>query len=94
MFVIYSKQTGEIITATNSDLYKSIRDMYPMSYVDYEIIYDCMNVPTNEDVLRDLRNYKVDLDTKEIMSAVDKKYTLEELVALGLISDKDIDKLR
>lgn len=93
MFVIYSKQTGNIITATGSDLYKSIEDMYPMSYVDFEIIYDCMNVPTDEAVLQDITAYKVDLETKEIRSTK-QSFTLEELIAKGLISEKDLNKLR
>lgn len=94
MFIIYSKQTGNIITATGSDLYKTIEDMYPMSYIDFEIIYDCMNVPTDEAVLQDITAYKVNLDTKEIVPAVAKKFTLEELISLGLISENDLNKLR
>lgn len=94
MFVIYSKQTGNIITATGSDLYRTIEDMYPMSYVDFEIIYDCMNVPLNEAVLQDITAYKVDLETKDIVPIVAKKYSLEELVALGVISDNDLQKLK
>ena len=93
MFVIFSKQTGNIISATGSDLYTTIKDMYPVSYVDYEIVYDCMNVPINEDVLRNINDYRVDLDTKEIIP-VNKKYTLEELKELGLISSVDLHKLR
>lgn len=94
MFIIYSKQTGNIISATGSDLYKSIRDMYPVSYIDYEIVYDCMNVPTDEAILQDISAYKVDLETKEIVSKVAKKYTIEELISLGLISTADLHKLK
>ncbi len=94
MFIIYSKQTGNIITATGSDLYKTIEDMYPMSYVDFEIIYDCMNVPLNEAVLQDITAYKVDLETKDIVPIVSKKYSIEELISLGLISTSDLAKLK
>lgn len=94
MFIIYSKRTGNIITATGSDLYKTIEDMYPMSYVDFEIIYDCMNVPLNEAVLQDITAYKVDLETKDIVPIVSKKYSIEELISLGLISTSDLAKLK
>ena len=94
MFIIYSKQTGNIITATGSDLYKTIEDMYPMSYIDFEIIYDCMNVPTDEAVLQDITAYKVDLETKDIVPVVSKKYSIEELISLGIISDSALKKLR
>ena len=94
MFIIYSKQTGNIITATGSDLYKTIEDMYPISYVDFEIIYDCMNVPLNEAVLQDITAYKVDLETKDIVPIVSKKYSIEELISLGLISTSDLAKLK
>lgn len=93
MFVIFSKQTGNIITATGSDLYKSIRDMYPMSYVDFEIVYECMNVPTDEAVLQDITAYKVDLNTRQIVS-IKQAFTIEELIASGLIKEKDLSKLR
>jgi len=93
MFIIYSKQTGNIITATGSDLYRTIQDMYPVSYIDYDIVYDCMNVPTNEEVLRNINDYKVDLETKEILP-VNKRFTLEELRTLGIVSDIDIKKLK
>lgn len=93
MFIIFSKQTGNIITATGSDLYKSIEDMYPMSYVDFEIIYDCMNVPTDEAVLQDITAYKVDLETRELKS-IKQSFTIEELIARGVISEKDLNKLR
>lgn len=94
MFIIYSKQTGNIISATQSDLYKTIKDMYPVSYVDFEIVYDCMNVPTNEEVLRNINDYRVDLETKEILPAGSRKYTLEELIELGIISNTDLYKLK
>ena len=93
MFIIFSKQTGNIITATGSDLYKSIEDMYPMSYVDFEIIYDCMNVPTDEAVLQDITAYKVDLGTRQIKS-IKQSFTIEELIARGVISERDLNKLR
>lgn len=94
MFIIYSKQTGDIITATGSDLYKTIEDMYPVSFIDFEIIYDCMNVPMNEAVLRDITAYRVDLETRDILPKTNKKYSLEELISLGLITETDISKIK
>lgn len=94
MFIIYSKQTGNIISATGSDLYTTIKDMYPVSYIDYEIVYDCMNISTDEAVLQDINGYRVDLETKEIVPVGTKRYTIEELMSLGLLSEKDLYKLR
>ena len=40
MFIVYSKQNGKIKTVASGDNYISIKDLFPVEYEDYEIIYD------------------------------------------------------
>lgn len=42
MFIVYSKQNGKIKTVASGDSYKSIKDLFPVEYEDYEIIYNCL----------------------------------------------------
>ncbi|WP_436514060.1 hypothetical protein [Clostridium thermobutyricum] len=49
MFIVYSKQNGKIKTVASGNNYKSIKDLFPAEYEDYELIYDCLN--TDDDPL-------------------------------------------
>ncbi|MGL5459148.1 MAG: hypothetical protein ACRDBY_05985 [Cetobacterium sp.] len=51
MFIVYSKQNGKIKTVASGDNYKSIKDLFPVEYEDYEIIYDCLNTKDDPIIL-------------------------------------------
>ena len=60
MFIIYSKQTGDIKNIATGDNYKEIKDLFPYDYKDYEIIYNTLNVPDDLFVINNFNMFKIE----------------------------------
>lgn len=59
MFIVYSKQTGDIKNIATGDTYKEIKDLFPYDYKDYEIIYDTLSIPDDLFVINNFNMFKV-----------------------------------
>lgn len=71
MFIVYSKQTGNIKNIVTGSVCSSIKDLYPYDYKDYQIIYDSINleddpiVINNQDMFK-IENEKIILKNNEL----------------------------
>lgn len=59
MFIVYSKQTGDIKNIATGDTYKEIKDLFPYDYKDYEIIYDTLSIPDDLFVINNFNMFRV-----------------------------------
>ncbi|MGL4762460.1 MAG: hypothetical protein ACRCWG_13520 [Sarcina sp.] len=78
MLVVYSKKTGKIKNILIGDQYKEIKDCYCEDYIDYEQIYNCMNI---EDDL-------IIRDNFDFFKVLDEKLVLKDKIANRLKNDR------
>ena len=93
MFVMYSKSSGEIISISESDVYTKIEQLYPYDYKDYEVIYGCLNIEFNQETCNNPKGYYIDTKTLELKKKV-TGYSIEELIKAGILTHKDLEKLK
>lgn len=66
MFIVYSKQTGDIKNIATGDTYKELKDLFPYDYKDYEIIYNTLNIPDDQFVINNFDMFKI-VDNKIVV---------------------------
>ncbi|MGL5245525.1 MAG: hypothetical protein ACRC7R_10165 [Sarcina sp.] len=59
MFIVYSKQTGDIKNIATGDSYNTLKDLFPYDYKDFEIIYDTLKVEDDLFVINNFTSFKV-----------------------------------
>lgn len=60
MFIVYSKQTGDIKNIVTGSTCKSIKDLFPRDYKDYELIYECINLEDDSIVINNQDIFKIE----------------------------------
>lgn len=59
MFIVYSKQTGNIKNIVTGSACASIKDLYPYDYKDYELIYESINLEDDPIVINNQDMFKI-----------------------------------
>lgn len=59
MFIVYSKLNGKIKNVAIGGNYKTIKDLFPYDYEDYDLIYNCMNVEDDIFIANNFESFKV-----------------------------------
>lgn len=59
MFIVYSKQTGDIKNVVTGSSCRSLEDLFPYDYKDYEIIYNCITLEDDLTVINNQDMFKI-----------------------------------
>lgn len=78
MLILYSKQTGRIVTIIRGDsTNETIREIFPYDYQDYELVYDLIRVEDDDVVANTPSMFRV-VDGRVVLNIDEKlaKYNL------------------
>lgn len=59
MFIVYSKRTGDIKNIATGDCYKTLKDLFPYDYEDFEIIYNTLILEDDLYVINNFSLFKI-----------------------------------
>lgn len=59
MFIVYSKETGNIKNIVTGGVYKELKDLFPLDYIDYEKIYNTLNIEDNLFIINNFNFFKI-----------------------------------
>ena len=66
MFIVYSKQTGDIKNVVTGSSCKSLEELFPYDYKDYQIIYDSINLEDDLTVINNQDMFRIQ-DSKVVL---------------------------